>query len=73
MKTALAAINQAMHLVTTEACKNGPEEGSRILDDPSNPLHYALMGLLQAKLALNYDKAAAILEDHSRQEAAQGL
>lgn len=74
MTNALASIDHAMQLIVDEMFKNGSEEGSRRWEDPTDPLHHAIVGLQQAKLALGYKEAAALIETHRHQEeSTQGL
>lgn len=61
MTNALDAIEQAKQLIVDEMFKNGPEEGSRRWEDPADPLHQAIIGLLQAQLALKSKEATVIL------------
>jgi hypothetical protein len=68
--TMFEQLENAMKPIVDEMFKNGWEEGNRIWDDASHPLHRALQNVLEAH-ANNptvQKEAAALLEQHRRME-----
>jgi hypothetical protein len=63
-------LHNAMQPIVDEMFRNGPEEGCRIWEDASHPLHQAIKILMQAQCQLPslQKEAAALLEQHSRME-----
>jgi len=59
-----------MKPIIDEMFQNGRDEGCRIWDDMSHPLHQAVSILLQAhaQLPSTIKEAAALLEQHRRME-----
>jgi gamma-glutamyl phosphate reductase len=67
-------LDNAMKPIIDEMFQNGPEEGCRIWEDASHPLHQAIAILLQARCQLpsTIKAAAALLEQHRRMEEFDG-
>jgi len=68
-------LQNAMQPIVDEMFQNGPEEGCRIWEDASHPLHQAIKILMQAQCQLpsTIKTAAAFLEQHRRMEEGLSL
>ena len=55
-------LENAMKPIINEMFQNGTEEGCRIWEDASHPLHQAIVILLNAKSTFMHKEAAALLE-----------
>lgn len=69
-KPAVQTLENATQAIVDEMFQNGPEEGCRIWEDASHPLHRAIVILMQARCQLpsTIKEAAAFLEQHRRME-----
>jgi hypothetical protein len=61
-------LEHAMKPIVDEMFQNGPEEGCRIWEDWSHPLHQAIVILLQAQASFMGKDAAMLLEEHRHAE-----
>jgi hypothetical protein len=67
---AVQTLEHAMQPIINEMFQHGPEEGCRLWEDPSHPLHQAIAILLRARVWVRFpnEEAAMLLEQHRRME-----